>query len=81
MGAPLESCSKRTVVAVLASGVVISMTALTGGIAPAIADPKTEPVVPTTTTVSVPEPESIIPEETTQAEAERRSRRRRRARP
>ena len=70
MGAPLEFCSKRSVVAVLASGVVISMTALTGGIAPAIADPKTEPVVPTTTTVSVPEPESIIPEETTQAEAE-----------
>ena len=70
MGAPLEFCSKRTVVDVLASGVVISMTALTGGIAPAIADPKTEPVVPTTTTVSVPEPESIIPEETTQAEAE-----------
>ena len=57
MGAPLEFCSKRSVVAVLASGVVISMTALTGGIAPAIADPKTEPVVPTTTTVSVPEPE------------------------
>ena len=70
MGAPLEFCSKRSVVAVLASGVVISMTALTGGIAPAIADPKTEPVVPTTTTVSVPEPEWIIPEETTQAEAE-----------
>ena len=70
MGAPLEFCSKRSVVAVLASGVVISMTALTGGIAPAIADPKTEPVVPTTTTVTAPEPESIIPEETKQAEAE-----------
>ena len=70
MGAPLEICSKRSVFAVLASGVVISMTALTGGIAPAIADPKTEPVLPTTTTVIVPEPETIIPEETTQAEAE-----------
>ena len=33
MGAPLEFCSKRSVVAVLASGVVISLTALTGGIA------------------------------------------------
>ena len=69
MGAPLEFCSKRSVVAVLASGVVISLTALTGGIAPAIADPKTEPIVPTTT-VPAPEPEVIIPEETKQAEAE-----------
>ncbi len=69
MGAPLEFCSKRSVVAVLASGVAISLTALTGGIAPAIADPKTEPVVPTTT-VPAPEPEVIIPEETKQAEAE-----------
>ena len=69
MGAPLEFCSKRSVVAVLASGVAISLTALTGGIAPAIADPKTEPVVPTIT-VPAPEPEVIIPEETKQAEAE-----------
>jgi hypothetical protein len=67
MRAPLEFCSKRGVVAVLASGVVISLTALTGGIAPAFADPKTEPLVPTTT-IPAPEPEVIIPEETTAAE-------------
>ena len=69
MGAPLEFCSKRSVVAVLASGVVISLTALTSGIAPAIADPRTEPVVPTTT-VPAAEPEVLIAEETKQAEAE-----------
>ena len=39
MRAPLRICSRRSVVAVLASGVVISMTALTGGIAPAFAKP------------------------------------------
>jgi hypothetical protein len=54
MRAPLEICRKRTVCAVLASGVVISLTALTGGIAPAFAEPGTEPVVPTTTIA--PEP-------------------------
>ncbi|HJT93927.1 MAG TPA: hypothetical protein VJ777_18690 [Mycobacterium sp.] len=53
----------------MASGVVISLTALTGGITPAIADPKNEPVVPTTT-VAVPEPEVVVPEETKRAEAE-----------
>ena len=69
MGAPLEFCSKRSVVAILASGVVISLTALTGGIAPAFADPKTEPVVPTTT-VSAPEPELIVPDEIAEPEVE-----------
>lgn len=54
MGAPLEICRKRTVCAVLASGVVISLTALTGGVAPAFAEPGTEPVVPTTTITPVP---------------------------
>ena len=54
MGAPLEICSKRSVVAVLASGVVISLTALTGGIAPAFAKPDTDQVV--TTTAPAPEP-------------------------
>ncbi len=54
MGAPLKICRKRTVCAVLASGVVISLTALTGGVAPAFAEPGTEPVVPTTTIA--PEP-------------------------
>ncbi len=60
MGAPLEICRKRTVCAVLASGVVISLTALTGGIAPAFADPGSEPVVPTTTIA--PEPTAAVTE-------------------
>ncbi|MCW2514706.1 MAG: hypothetical protein JWR11_3748 [Mycobacterium sp.] len=54
MGAPLEICRRRTVCAVLASGVVISLTALTGGIAPAFAEPGTEPGVPVTTVVPQP---------------------------
>jgi hypothetical protein len=62
MGAPLEICSKRSVVAVLASGVVISLTALTGGITPAFAKPDTDQVV--TTTVPAPEPKVAAPEET-----------------
>ena len=62
MRAPLEICSKRSVVAVLASGVVISLTALTGGIAPAFAKPDTDQVV--TTTVPAPEPKVQAPEET-----------------
>ena len=57
MGAPLEICRKRSVVAVLASGVVISLTAMTGGIAPAFAAPKTDPEAPTTTVVA-PEPKA-----------------------
>jgi hypothetical protein len=61
MGAPVEFCSKRSVVAVLASGVVISLTALTGGIAPAFAKPDTDQVV--TTTVPAPEPKVQAPEE------------------
>jgi hypothetical protein len=61
MGAPLEFCSNRSVVAVLASGVVISLTALTGGIAPAFAKPDTDQVV--TTTVPAPEPKVQAPEE------------------
>ena len=60
MRAPLEICSKRSVVAVLASGMVISLTALTGGIAPAFAKPDTDPVV--TTTMPVPEPMFEVPE-------------------
>ena len=61
MGAPLEICSKRSVVAVLASGVVISLTALTGGIAPAFAKPDTDQVV--TTTAPAPEPKIQVPDE------------------
>ena len=59
MGTSLEVCSKRGIVAVLASGVVISLTALTGGIAPAFAQPGDDSV---TTTVVVPEPEVTAPE-------------------
>ncbi|MCV7302595.1 hypothetical protein H7J93_23500 [Mycobacterium barrassiae] len=61
MGAPLEFCSKKGVVAVLASGVVISLTALTGGIAPALAQPGDDSGA--TTTVVAPEPEVAAPEE------------------
>jgi hypothetical protein len=60
MSAPFEICSKRSVVGVLASGVVISLTALTGGIAPAFAKPDTDQVV--TTTAPAPEPKVQAPE-------------------
>jgi len=60
VGAPLEFCSKRGVVAVLASGVVISLTALTGGIAPALAQPDDDSGA--TTTVVAPEPEATAPD-------------------
>jgi hypothetical protein len=60
MSAPFEICAKRSVVAVLASGVVISLTALTGGIAPAFAKPDTDQVV--TTTSQAPEPKVQEPE-------------------
>ena len=62
MGAPLGICAKRSVVAVLASGVVISLTALTGGIAPAFAKPDTDTVV--TTTAPAPEPKVPVTEAT-----------------
>jgi hypothetical protein len=62
MRAPLEICSKRSVVAVLASGVVISLTALTGGVAPAFAKPNTDEIV--TTTAAAPEPKAPVEEET-----------------
>ena len=55
MDAPLKSRGRRNVAAVLASGVVISLTAMTTGIAPAFADPKNDPVSPTTI-VAEPEP-------------------------
>jgi hypothetical protein len=67
MGAPLQISSQRSVVALLASGLVIALTALTGGLAPAFADPDTDPIAPTTS-VPAPEPEGITPEETTVAE-------------
>lgn len=58
MDAPLKSRGRRNVVAGLASGVVISLTAMTAGIAPASADPKSDPVSPTTI-VAVPEPAPV----------------------
>jgi hypothetical protein len=64
MSAPLEICAKRGVVAVLASGMVISLTALTGGIAPAFAKPNTDQVV--TTTAPAPEPKAPATEEATE---------------
>jgi hypothetical protein len=60
VGTSLEVCSKRGLVAVLASGVVISLTALTGGIAPAFGQPGDDSGV--TTTVVAPEPEVTAPE-------------------
>ena len=59
MSAQIEVCRKR-VVAVLASGVVISLTALTGGTAPAYAKPDTDPIAPTT--VVVPPPQEAPPQ-------------------
>ena len=76
MRAPLEICSRRSVVAVLASGVVISMSALTGGLAPAFAKPDHSdpaiPVIPTTEVVG-PEapPEVVVPQEQAPVEAPR----------
>jgi hypothetical protein len=61
MSAPFELCSRRSVVAVLASGVVISLTALTGGIAPAFAKPHTDEIV--TTTAAAPQPKAPAQEE------------------
>ena len=75
MRAPLETCSRRTVVAVLASGIVISMSALTGGIAPAFAKPGDhgDPVIPVVPTIEVVAPEApqLAPEEETPAEPPR----------
>jgi hypothetical protein len=66
MSAQIEVCRKR-VVAVLASGVVISLTALTGGTAPAYAKPDTDPISPTT--VVVPPPQEAPPQEAPPQEA------------
>jgi hypothetical protein len=76
MRVPLEICSRRSVVAVLASGVVISMSALTGGLAPAFAKPDhsdpTIPVIPTTEVVAPRAPaEVVVPQEQAPVEAPR----------
>jgi len=74
VGTPLEFCSKRGVVAVLATGVVISLTALTGGMAPAIAAPgddsgATTTVVAPAPEVSAPEPVEVAPQAPAEAPA------------
>jgi hypothetical protein len=60
MGAPLRTYRRR-VVALLASGVVFSLSVLPGGTSPAFAKPDTDPTAPTTV-VSAPEPEAKAPE-------------------
>ena len=59
MRAPIRNCFRRSTVAVLASGVVISMSALTGGVAPAFAKPgdHSDPGIPI-----IPTPEVVVPE-------------------
>lgn len=58
MRAPLKTCSWRSAVAVLASGAVVSLSALSGGVAPAFAKPdKNDPGIPI-----IPTPEVVIPE-------------------
>ncbi len=61
MRAPVEISCKRSIVATLSMGLVVSLTALTGGLAPAYAKPGDEPIVPTTTVA--PEPKVRAPEE------------------
>lgn len=80
MGATRELFPRRGVVAGVASTVVISLAALTSGLAPAVADPSsprrpdvssptTGPDVssPTTTVLETPEPKVATPQETTRA--------------
>jgi hypothetical protein len=58
MRTPLKTCSWRSGVAVLASGAIISLSALSGGVAPAFAQPdKNDPGIPV-----IPTPEIVIPE-------------------
>jgi len=66
---PLKICRRRTVCAVLASGVVISLTALTGGVAPAFAKPGDETSAPTTTIA--PEPPAAASEAPAEKPAEK----------
>ena len=67
MRAPFRTCSWRSAVAVLASGAVLSMSALSGGVAPAFAKPgdHSDPGIPV-----IPTPEVVIPEAPQQAPAE-----------
>jgi hypothetical protein len=64
MGATLWACRGRGVVVVLASGAAISLSALTGGIAPAFADPvagpPTTPINPPVPAIQAP-PRGAVP--------------------
>jgi hypothetical protein len=75
MRTPLQTCSRRGVVAVLASGVVITMSALTGGVAPALAKPGHDdpviPIVPTTEVAAPPEAPQVAPQQEAPAEMPR----------
>lgn len=66
MVSKLEICRNRTVCAVLATGVVVSLTALTGGIAPALAAPGGPggPGAPSTTVAPAPRAEAPAEAET-----------------
>jgi hypothetical protein len=61
MGAPRKNNPRRTAAAVVASGVVSSLTALTVGLAPAGADPA-DPGVPPTPVVVAPAPPAVVAE-------------------
>jgi hypothetical protein len=72
MRAPLQTCSWRSAVAVLASGAVVSLSALSGGVAPALAKPdKNDPGIPIIPTeeVVVPEAPQAAPERQAPVEA------------
>ena len=59
MSAALWRCRCRGIVVVLASGAAVSLSALTGGIAPALADPPNAPVP--SPVVPVPRPPAPLP--------------------
>jgi hypothetical protein len=65
MPVPLRICHRGRVAVVLASGAAISLTALSGGIVPALAEPVTDTLVPTTTE-AVP---TTVPQATATVEA------------
>lgn len=64
MRAPVKTCFRKSAFAVLTSGVVISLSALTGGTAPAFAKPgdHSDPGIPI-----IPTPEVVAPEAPQQA--------------
>ena len=74
MRVPVKTCSWRSAVAVLASGAVVSLSALSGGVAPAFAKPdKNDPGIPIIPTPQVVAPEApqAAPEQRAPAEAPR----------